>query len=75
MSKLIIILSIIFSVSACATKLDPIEEQKRRAELIEHCKQLKKDMVAMKGKPIRRNAATQTFNSECTLRTDPDSIY
>ena len=59
--------------TACANKeLDPLEEQKRRAELIEHCKELKKDMDELKGKPILRNAAIETFRSQCTLRTDPD---
>ena len=52
-----------------------MEKQKNRAELIEHCRKLKKDMDEMKGKPIRRNAATQSFNAECTLRTDPDRPY
>lgn len=76
MLKLSLLILCSVTLTGCATsELTPLEEQQKRAELIERCRQLKKDMVELKGKPLRRNASTQAFNAECGLRTDPDYQY
>ncbi len=67
---MIVFITVVF-LSACATQdLSPMELQKKQAELIERCKQLKKDIDELKGKPIRRNAAIEYYQSECNARTD-----
>ena len=59
-------------LSGCATKeLDPIEQQKQQAELIERCKKLKKEIDELKGKPVRRSAAIEYFNDQCFVKPDP----
>lgn len=56
---------------SCATKdLSPQQLQQRKAELMERCKQLKKDVNDLKGQPIQRNAAIEYYQSECVARTD-----
>ena len=47
-----------------------MELQKKQAELIKRCKELKKDIDDLRGNPIRRNAAIEYYASECNVRTD-----
>ena len=71
MLKITLIITVLALIPACATKdLTPLEKQEKKAELIEHCRELKREMDELKGQPIRRNAATQMFNSECRLTNE-----
>ena len=48
---------------------DPIYTEKTRdtsaTEMAEHCKQLRRQMEELKGKPQRRNAVAQRYRLEC----------
>ena len=48
---------------------DPIYTEKTRdsstTDMAEHCKQLRRQMDEMKGKPQRRNAVVQRYRLEC----------
>lgn len=71
MYKSIIFFITLGFLSACATKvLSPMELQKKQAELIKRCKELKKDIDDLVGSPIRRNAAIEYYQSECNARSD-----
>ncbi|MFT5520342.1 MAG: hypothetical protein ACI9IA_000933 [Enterobacterales bacterium] len=71
--KIILTFSALVLLQGCATKeLTPMEKQAKRAELIEHCRKLKREMDELKGKPLRQNAATQSFNTECRLSNEGD---
>ena len=48
---------------------DPIYTEKTRdssaTDMAEHCKQLRRQMDELKGKPQRRNAVVQRYRLEC----------
>lgn len=48
---------------------DPVYTEKTRdqsaADMAEHCKQLRRQMDELKGKPQRRNAVVQRYRLEC----------
>ena len=52
---------------------DPIYQEKTRdtaaAEHDEHCKQLRRQIDELKGKPQRRHAASERFRLECQAPT------
>ena len=70
--RLLIILFIATSFSACATtEPDPIQAEKELAERIERCRKLKQQREDLKGKPVRRNAADQYYRDECLNLRQP----
>ncbi len=54
-------------ISCSSTPLNPVEEQKKQAELNQRCNKLKKEMDSLRGKPVRRNAAIEYYNSQCNV--------
>lgn len=61
------ILTLIVLMAGCAsTANDPVAELEARKALIERCQKLKKEIVDLRGKPVRRNAAVKYYESECS---------
>ncbi len=58
-------------MSACSsTPTDPAEKQKNFEERVKRCKKLKQEADELRGKPIRRNAALEYYQQECTVDGD-----
>ncbi len=75
MMKLLSVISFLLLFSCSSTPSDPIEEKKQQQALMERCNKLKKEIIALKGKPVRRNAAIKYYESECSsTNVNPHSI-
>ena len=56
----------VLTLTACSSSpTDPETIAKEQAEQRERCRQLQHDIENLKGKPIRRGAAIEYYNSEC----------
>ncbi len=54
------------TLTACSSSpTDPETIAKEEAEQHERCRQLQQDIEDLKGRPIRRGAAIEYYNSEC----------
>ena len=57
-----------FFLTACSSQpVDPEVIAQEQAEQRERCKQLQQDIEDLKGKPVRRGAAIEYYNSECMM--------
>lgn len=56
--------------------MNSMETQKNFDERLKRCKKLKLEADALKGKPLRRNAALEYFQQECSVDGDlpPTSV-
>lgn len=72
--KLLTVAILALLILSCSSTFDPIEDQKKKAELIERCKKLKQEIDDLKGKPVRRSAAIEYFDEQCFVRPDPAKI-
>jgi len=66
MIKVISLFFFLLLASCASTPTDPLEVQKARQALMERCQKLKKEIVDLRGKPVRRNAAIKYYESECS---------
>jgi len=57
--------SIILLAACSSSPTDPEAIAKEQAEQRERCKQLQQDIEDLKGRPVRRGAAIEYYNSEC----------
>lgn len=66
-SALLIIIGVgVLTLTACSSSpTDPEAIAKEQAEQRERCRQLQQDIEDLKGRPIRRGAAIEYYNSEC----------
>ena len=70
MKVILTLLSTLFFLG-CSTTADPLEKEKKRAELLERCKKLKQEIDDLKGKPQRRKAAIEYFEDQCFVVPEP----
>lgn len=57
--------SLVFLSACSSSPTDPEVIAKEQAEQRERCKQLQQDIEDLKGRPVRRGAAIEYYNSEC----------